>query len=375
MPMPLVVVPFVVCVILLSTLKPNSAFSCRFRKTKFTTVLPHPTIAWTDLADKETKEILPERNKSTTKQAPRRRSVLVSLLNGIVFGSLGGVKVASAEITDETEIYANRYPDSSYALVVPSSPTTQQPEKDRLTNVITDEMSFTLTPEEIKEFTLGIELADISFQSNSRVYVRSVKPQSIAEREGIRPNFIVVSVNGKSTERTNAAGVRLLIQQALSDTTQPLLVLVLRDPSIFSKALSNLQLEQTATTQVAPAGRTSTAFTEDLYNPLNTQTDQRITVTQLLAPKKTQCVEANIGDLLEIMYTASAIADDPIMTSMVDGSTISVNGKGIPGRGGDLSLFFVLGKQPAGQFPPGWDVGLKGMCIGERRRILIPPVL
>lgn len=367
----LLVVLFVECVILLSTLTPNDAFSWKVSKPKFSNELPHPTIARIDSANKRTKVVLPDANSSATKQTPRRR-VLVSLVTGIVFGRTGGLQVASAEVRDETETYANRYPDSAYALV-PSSPQTQL-QKERQTNVVTDEISFTFAPKEVKERSLGIELADVSFQANSRVYIRSVRPQSIAEREGIRPNFIVVSVNGKATERTNAAGVRLLIQQALSNMTQPSLVLVLRDPSVFSKALSDLQPEQTVTTQVAPAGRTATALNDDIYNQLNTQTDQRITVTQLLAPKKTQCVEANIGDLLEIMYTASVIPDDQV-TSMVDGSTISINGKGIPGRGGDLSLFFVLGKQPAGQFPPGWDVGLKGMCIGERRRILIPPVL
>ena len=58
-----------------------------------------------------------------------------------------------------------------------------------------------------------------------------------------------------------------------------------------------------------------------------------------------------------------------------DGSAIKINGKAIPGRGDDVTLFFVLGKQPFGQFPPGWDTGLYGMCVGERRRVLVPPVL
>lgn len=33
------------------------------------------------------------------------------------------------------------------------------------------------------------------------------------------------------------------------------------------------------------------------------------------------------------------------------------------------------GKQPFGQFPPGWDAGLEGICVGERRRLIVPPVL
>jgi hypothetical protein len=39
-----------------------------------------------------------------------------------------------------------------------------------------------------------------------------------------------------------------------------------------------------------------------------------------------------------------------------------------------LSLFmcFVI---ILGQFPPGWDIGLVGMCVGERRRLTVPPVL
>ena len=41
----------------------------------------------------------------------------------------------------------------------------------------------------------------------------------------------------------------------------------------------------------------------------------------------------------------------------------------------DDTIQFVLGRQPAGQFPPSWDVGLVGICVGERREIDVPPVL
>ncbi|CAM9654311.1 unnamed protein product, partial [Phaeothamnion confervicola] len=61
--------------------------------------------------------------------------------------------------------------------------------------------------------------------------------------------------------------------------------------------------------------------------------------------------------------------------TVIDGSNVRVDGRVVPGRGGDTSLYFVLGKQPTGQFPPGWDVGLFGMCVGERRRLTVPPVL
>lgn len=52
-----------------------------------------------------------------------------------------------------------------------------------------------------------------------------------------------------------------------------------------------------------------------------------------------------------------------------------VNGQEVVGRAGDKTLFFVLGKQPKGQFPPGWDLLLTGMCVGESRLISVPPLL
>ncbi|CAM9420178.1 unnamed protein product, partial [Choristocarpus tenellus] len=51
------------------------------------------------------------------------------------------------------------------------------------------------------------------------------------------------------------------------------------------------------------------------------------------------------------------------------------NGLEVAGRGGDKTIFFVLGKQPRGQFPLGWDLALLGMCVGERRLINVPPAM
>ena len=50
------------------------------------------------------------------------------------------------------------------------------------------------------------------------------------------------------------------------------------------------------------------------------------------------------------------------------------DGMQLAARYADDSIQFVLGKQPAGQFPPSWDLGLVGMCVGERRQLDVPPV-
>ena len=72
---------------------------------------------------------------------------------------------------------------------------------------------------------------------------------------------------------------------------------------------------------------------------------------------------AQNGDLVEIRYTGR----------LADGTVF--DGMDLAARFADDSIQFVLGRQPAGQFPPSWDVGLVGMCVGERREIDVPPVL
>lgn len=69
-----------------------------------------------------------------------------------------------------------------------------------------------------------------------------------------------------------------------------------------------------------------------------------------------------------------AIATDRRASRFIrDGTTF--DGMQLAKRLGDESIQFILGKQPPGQFPPGWDVGLLGMCVGERREMYVPPIL
>jgi hypothetical protein len=92
---------------------------------------------------------------------------------------------------------------------------------------------------------------------------------------------------------------------------------------------------------------------------VTSQEGQTFSVTQIKAPRL--CNHgATTDDLLEISYVGSL---PDLGGRIFDGSAVSIDGQGIPGRGNDVSLFFVQGKQPFGQFPPGWDVGINGMCV------------
>ena len=242
---------------------------------------------------------------------------------------------------------------------------------------VNDEISILVSKADLlKSSGLGIELGEVEFRTNRRVVVKSVAPDSVASRIGIKKDWVFVSVNGQMAERTNAEGVAIMVSKAVRDKrsdASDVIELRFRDPYVFREKLQSIGEGDVVTTQVAPAGDTTQRNADGsvkLGKAVTDQTNQKFTVTQLTAPKF--CTRgATTDDLLEISYIGTVLETGQVF----DGSSAKINGETIPGRGGDVSLYFVLGKQPFGQFPPGWDVGLEGICVGERRRLLIPPVL
>ena len=153
------------------------------------------------------------------------------------------------------------------------------------------------------------------------------------------------------------------------------MVLIFRDPSVFPDRMQDLGSSPggQVTTQVAPGGditQRNEDGTVKRGEAVSSQSDQMLTVSQIVPPK--YCTKgATTDDLMEISYLGIVVDTGAVF----DGSAVFIDGQPIPGRGNDVSLFFVKGKQPFGQFPPGWDAGLEGICVGERRRLIVPPVL
>lgn len=312
------------------------------------------------------KALSSSRDNFSSQPVSSRREAIVFLGSTLLGSAIVASPAANAAVTDETDTFGDNWWTSDAKKVSSNDlPSRPDPSDEILINVSKDDLKQT--------GGLGIELGEIEFRTNIRVYVKSVAPGSIADLLGVKKDWIVVGVNGQSAERTDVSGVALMVYQAAKSEGDSPLELRFRDPFLFQNQLNDLQGGQEVTTQVAPAGDTTQRKIDGSVQSgrmVTEQTDQRLSVSQLIPPK--MCRRGAItDDLLEISYVGSVVETGAIF----DGSAVNINGKGIAGRGNDVSIFFVLGKQPFGQFPPGWDVGLEGICVGERRRLVVPPVL
>lgn len=294
---------------------------------------------------------------------------------------------AVAATTDETASFASPFLDPTYKQQSPSTSrgTSTQQKLAAASPKLSDEIAFTINKSDLQKMQggFGLQLGQVEFRTNFRVIVKSVKPNSLAQQLGIEPGWVVVSISSadglKDGERTDASGVATYFSRAVKsvlnsddgDKASSSLTLVLRDPAKFRSELENFPTGEnavgggddiTVSTKVAPAGDTTQRNKDGSLKPgasVTSQSDQVATITQLIPPKMCNR-RATTDDLLEISYVGQVLEADGTPGLVFDGSAVKVNNEAIPGRGNDISIYFVLGKQPFGQFPPGWDVGLKG---------------
>ncbi|EKX32996.1 hypothetical protein GUITHDRAFT_120829 [Guillardia theta CCMP2712] len=208
---------------------------------------------------------------------------------------------------------------------------------------------------------LGMDLIEVRFpqgvpreKQSSRIIVDAVKAGGQAETLGkakrLRPQVLVVSINGKNIEGMRASDALKLLREEKkkSDENNQALQIVFRDPLIFKEKLLNIKEGGAVSTQVG------------------VQSSEELVVKTLKMPEDCGAVRAQQGDVLEVKYTGY-LADT---MEVFDGSSINQNGNFF----GDQSLYFVL-NQGQRQAPRAWEVGLLGMCIGEERRLVVPPSL
>ena len=270
-----------------------------------------------------------------------RRNFIASSL--LAIGLSKRPERALGVITDETATFGTTNSDSAYTpqnlglYADPSplpSPLQPSPSPSQQTRQATDEITFNIPMSKIQSSSspLGIELADIEFRTNRRVYVKSIMPSSLAAQLGVQPNWIIINVNGQSTERTNAQGVKQMVSQFIksssSNNNNTILQLTFRD-NTFQDQIQNLTSDKEVITQIAPAGDTTQRNQDGnvRVGVEKMQEDQKMVVSQLVSPKICRR-GATLDDLLEISYIGRIVDTGEIF----DGSAISINGKGVPGR-------------------------------------------
>jgi hypothetical protein len=101
-----------------------------------------------------------------------------------------------AEITDETDAYAtNWWTDGERKGSKASPPVAEAPSaaSAQSQRQVSDEVEVVLFKADLKDAGgLGLELSDIEFRTNLRVYVKSVRPESLASLLGIQKDWVVV---------------------------------------------------------------------------------------------------------------------------------------------------------------------------------------
>lgn len=205
---------------------------------------------------------------------------------------------------------------------------------------------------------LGLDLRDLTVFTNptaggsSRVLVGDIAPGGQAEsKASIVIDMIVVAVDGTNVENERSEEVVKRIAK-LRQAWDKSFSVTFKDPVYFQNALVD----------PLPKGTSELVVSTALVPSVGRADAQVFAVERREVPlgARRPAVE---GDLLEIAYEGR----------FVNGTKF--DGMQLAKRQGDGSVQFVLGKQPPGQFPPAWDVGLVGMCCGEVRVLSVPPVL
>eukprot|EP01035_Chromulina_nebulosa_P019752 gene19752-25684_t len=168
----------------------------------------------------------------------------------------------------------------------------------------------------------------------------------------LRVGGLVIKVNNISCEGLNIKQV----SEVIKSTPRPITI-KFRDPSRFFEQLESTSypLLKTITTQ---------------YLPKNTKyagaPEQVIKVERLsIPPREERLRGSQPSDVLEIQYVGQILGKSDIVESSAE--------KAPPGTS-TKSIYYILGSQngPPGKFPIGWDLTLRGMVVGEKRRITLP---
>mmetsp|Transcript_20021 Transcript_20021/g.34052 ORF Transcript_20021/g.34052 Transcript_20021/m.34052 type:complete len:364 (+) Transcript_20021:1905-2996(+) len=290
----------------------------------------------------------PDSTASSTKKALMHQFKYLSTMLPIMYIMEASISSSFAE--EMTEVGPN-----STTMEVPDTVTAAKfaEELERNRGLNSDEFVV-----EFQNTSLGLKLTETIYKGFPIVTVKEIADSSLrSEHPELEPGAIVVQIAGVKVDGTPLGKIVEIVQKA----ERPLLI-KFRDPSRFFRQLDS--------TIGLPRRVVSTS-----YLPANARdvgaTEQQIIVERLSMPPADQRTRAaQLLDVMEIQYVAQVQSDS-------DGKIVDSSAeRSAPGTSAK-SIYYVLGQQngPPGKLPPGWDLTLRGMVVGEKRRISLPYTL
>lgn len=207
---------------------------------------------------------------------------------------------------------------------------------------------------------LGLKLVETYYKGFPIVTVKGLDEMSNFPAELI-PGVIVIAIND---EKVDGLPLKDIAEKIKRTDTRPITI-KFRDPDKYFQLLDS--------TKSKPR-----RIIRSSYLPANTRDagapEQIIIVERLeLPPVEDRRRPAQMLDVLEIQYVAQILRGEDLLGKIVDSSAT----RSAPGTSAK-SIYYVLGQQngpPGTKLPPGWDLTMNGMVVGEKRRITLPYTL
>ena len=286
----------------------------------------------------------------TSSDAPRHRFLLPALVS-VALAAAGGGGGGG------TPLPAHADTDTATAALLAPAAFDEASARDFVASVeqarslFSDEFVLTFTGD-----SLGLGLTETFYKGFPVVTVSAVTDPALASSAPeLRPGAVVIGVGPDAT-----SGIPLKdIAAKVAAAGRPVTV-KFRDPSRYFELLDSTKgpPRRIITTSYLPAN------TRDAGTP-----EQVIRIERLaMPPAEERLRSSQLLDVMEIQYVAQLLDGDAI----VDSSAV----RAPPGTSAG-SIYYVLGQRngPPGKFPPGWDLTLRGMVVGEKRRVTLPSTL
>lgn len=235
-----------------------------------------------------------------------------------------------------------------------------------------DEFTISFSNEKI-----GLSLVENSYKGFPIVVVKSFSdPQLPVIHKELRSGAIVTHIQGQMV----AALSLNVIASKITESGRPMSI-TFRDPSRYFELLDSADQDPNLAPVFIPRASLFSKITSE-FLPAGTRgvgTKAQILEVQrlFLPPPNRRGRSSRLLDVMEIRYAARVVKVNEHGAVQERGPIVDTSEAHAPPGYSIGSIFYVLGQGngSTGPVPPGWDYTLRGMVVGEKRRVVLPPAL